>query len=291
MTPLDELLARPAFAVDDRVVTWVCVIAAARASGAWDATEAAAAAGLAAPESADVGAAVTAHVAQWRRARRLVSADDTVAFLSRWGVAEAEWLGHMRRQVAGRSATSHTSSCDPGELARAAWIEGVTTGALERAALRLAESMALPDADVASPASIAALIESRWLEWSRLVLREVVLGDEGAAREFTYCVRDDARELDEVAAAAGVVAVVRDVALGDLPASLSGALMSARAGDVIGPLADEGGFRVAVVDARDEPSADDPRTVERARAELVARSVRAAVARQVRWLDPALVSA
>jgi len=46
MLSLEDLLARPVFAVDARVATWADVIAAARASGGWDATEAAAAAGL-----------------------------------------------------------------------------------------------------------------------------------------------------------------------------------------------------------------------------------------------------
>ena len=52
-------------------------------------------------------------------------------------------LEHMRRRVAAaRSAAAQVRGRDTGELAQAAWIEGVTTGALERAALRLAESMA-----------------------------------------------------------------------------------------------------------------------------------------------------
>ena len=114
---LDDLLTRAAFAVDGRVVTWGDVIAAARASGDWEATEAAAAAGLAAVASADMDAAVAAHVAQWRRARRLISADDTVAFLSRWGVSEREWLAHVRRQVAARrSAATPASGGDSVEL-------------------------------------------------------------------------------------------------------------------------------------------------------------------------------
>jgi len=144
---LEGLLARPAFAVDTRVATWADVISPTRASREWDATEAAAAAGLsavAATAAADLDAAVTAHVTRWRRARRLLSADDTVAFLSRWGITEEQWLAHMRRQVAAElSAKARPSGIDPGELAQAAWIEGVTTGALERAARQLAESMAV----------------------------------------------------------------------------------------------------------------------------------------------------
>ena len=138
---LDDLLTRAAFAVDGRVVTWGDVIAAARASGDWEATEAAAAAGLAAVASADIDAAVAAHVAQWRRARRLISGDDTVAFLSRWGVSE-QWRARRRQVAARRSAATPASGGDSVEPDQLTARTRAATAGRERRRLRRSERAA-----------------------------------------------------------------------------------------------------------------------------------------------------
>ncbi|MEY2515819.1 MAG: hypothetical protein QOJ89_3177 [bacterium] len=309
---LDQRLARPVFTVDDAPSAWADVIAAARAWGTWDPVERAAAAGLlgaGAQPPPDVTAIVEARATVVRRERRLLAADDVVVWLQMWGITTAQWFAHLRRQVLSEGASADPAGADRTALAQAAWIEGVTGGELERTTLRLAERRAAwasragtrpePDHaaleravaelcdDAATPARLAAVVERNRLGWTRLELREVVLADEGAAHELVYCLRDDGRDLAEVACEAGLTVHSRATTVDELAPALA-RLTAARPGEVTDPVAIDGAHRVIVVDARVEPTVGDRATAARARELIVRGALAGQVSRRVRWLDPAV---
>jgi ATP-binding cassette subfamily B protein len=121
-----EVLARPVFTIDGDTVDWASVLDAARAWGEVPVPPD----GVATPEGVGVEEVATA----FRYERGLLSADETEAWFARWGVSVTAWLAHLRRRIRGEPAA------DPDE---AAWIETVVSGALERAAWRLARELAV----------------------------------------------------------------------------------------------------------------------------------------------------
>ncbi|HEX4734355.1 MAG TPA: hypothetical protein VH247_08075 [Thermoleophilaceae bacterium] len=309
MLALDDLLARPAFAVDGEILTWREVIDAAVDDGEWEIVRRAALAAMTTmPQlSKAVASAADARVLAWRRERRLLSFDDTAEWFARWGVEVDEWVEHIRRQVAAaRLPLPAERTVDPTAVARAEWIEAVVSGALEAAANRHAERLAAQaepgtgapaDAiehiarEASAPNRIAAFVEARRLPWTRVRFRRVLLADEDVAQELAFALRVDRRPLDDVAADAELTVEVVETDLEAIPEELRSRLAGARPGDVVGPAPFAGQIVVMVVETRQEPAADDPTTAARASALLRERALRAVVARHVRWLDPALASA
>lgn len=297
MTPRD-VIARPAFAVDGDERTWADVIEAARAWGVWAEVEHAAATPVRVRLDAADPLAVEQHAEAIRREHGLLSADETVAWLAHWGVSVAEWLAHLRRRLAGEP---------PSDLEAATWIEAVTSGTLERAAQRLAGALAVHHAlggngalstddidtvlelwarEAASADQVAKAVADRRLAWTMFELYRVALEEEDVAREVFHSLHDDRRSFAEVGAAARVPVERYETPLEALPRGLRPLLASARAGEIVGPLHVDGVWLVVGVEARFDPSPDDPEVAARARDHLVAEAVRREVARRVRWLDP-----
>jgi hypothetical protein len=135
----------------------------------------------------------------------------------------------------------------------------------------------------APPRAIQAAIAARYLDWFRVSVQSVRVRDIDAAREVALCVRDDGRELDDIAAEAGLALEWADWWIEDVEASLRDRLVAARSGDLLGPLAVDGGFLLVSVLAKRSPSPDDPEVQARAERAALAAAVDREVSRRVTW--------
>jgi hypothetical protein len=121
------------------------------------------------------------------------------------------------------------------------------------------------------------------LDWLTFDCRSVRLRTPSSAREATMCLRSDGLTLESVANRARVPLGRLELVLEDAAARLQPALAAALPGDVLGPVEDDDGFLVLVVDDKRAPSAADPALAQRARARAVERALRRTVDGCVRW--------
>jgi hypothetical protein len=120
------------------------------------------------------------------------------------------------------------------------------------------------------------------LDWQRLVWQETAFASEGAAREAALWVRDEGLTLAEVAGMAGAQINVREAYCSDA-AELSGLLMAAAPGELLGPLAGEGSWRLACLRERTPPAIEDPALRARAADELLENAIGRYLAGRVSW--------
>jgi hypothetical protein len=135
----------------------------------------------------------------------------------------------------------------------------------------------------ASPEAVRALVASRRLDWMRIGIQSVTVPDEDVARELALCVRVDRRPLAEVADEAELTAAVTELWVEEVDEALRDALVGARPGDVLGPLATKEGHLVVVVGDKRLPADDDPAVRARAEQALLVRTVDREVANRVTW--------
>jgi hypothetical protein len=354
ITMLEQMAAAPAeiaFSVGEARYRWSDVILAAMRGGEWAEVEEAAARGLACQRQARAEEIVADPVtrakaaAGFRYARGLVTAEEMTGWLARWGLTVEDWRAWVDRDLlrarwAGGLAeieARHPLPVD--EIAGAAWVEAVCSGALPRLAQTLAGRAAalaavreggarevsgpalaveadtlaevaqhalgaslgvdcherlahLAEVDqgfeefrarVMTAASIEAAIEGRRLDWIRLDLGTARFAGESAAREAACCVREDGTALAEVAREAGATFTESRVLLAEAPAALRSHLLGAEPGDLLGPLAGEGGQLLVAVRAKSLPQASDPEMKRRAEAQVLEGAVRREVEARIHW--------
>src|SRR5262245_8473135 len=283
---------RPVFAVGGRTVGWEDVLSWAGRTGALAALAQDTAARAAAVERDGPAADVREPAAAFRYARRLLAADELEAWLDGWGLTTAEWLGHLRRGLARPIAGSFPARD------RDVVVDAVCSGALEGWARALAERLAVapdaPDGELearfdafraaaVTDEAVAHEVDGRRLDWLRVEGEVVAVGDEDVAREVALCARDDGEPLEGLAARAGGELVPLDAYLDDAEPALAAALLGAREGEVLGPLADGGRWLVAHARRKTAPSLDDPDVRARAAARVLARALAREVERRVTW--------
>jgi hypothetical protein len=100
----------------------------------------------------------------------------------------------------------------------------------------------------------------------------------------TLCVREDRRDLTEVAEEAGLGTEPVEWWLEDAPAELRDILLGSQPGDLLGPLACDEAQLVLAVDVKRLPAEDDPEVVRRAEQALLARAAEREVRDRVTWL-------
>jgi hypothetical protein len=147
MSALGDALSRPALTVDARDFTVADVAAAALYLGEWSAVRSRAEAALASVEPGGAVAApdeeVMAAAEAFRRARRLLAAEEIEAWLARRGLSAGEWMRWVRMDVARRRA----GAVRPGPAAPGPtdlYAEAICSSALGRAARWLAETFVAP---------------------------------------------------------------------------------------------------------------------------------------------------
>ena len=311
---------RPVFEVAGATFTRADVVATARSGGDWQVLERTTAEGLACArrltadgDEVDPKEVVKAESA-FRRRRRLLSGEETVAWLDRYGLSLPEWRDYLRRGIArsrwvgdlAETVARFPVSAD--EVATAVWAEAACSGFLDEAARRLAGDAALAVevgestagerqealrriADAAGRArqqaateeAIERVIERNRLEWVRIEGVLTLLPTESMAREVAFCVRDDRRPLTEMAAECGVEPRPLTLYMGDAPAELSASLHGAVAGDLVGPLPWDGCFALLRIDAAVRPTSSDPEVRRKAQEHLEAQATQRAIVANVSW--------
>jgi hypothetical protein len=181
---------------------------------------------------------------------------------------------------------------------RAAWVEAVCSGTLEQAAEELAaraaavEATGQPDlegaydrflAEAATPEALQSLLEARKVDWIRVDCRTLVFPLAAAAREAALCVRDDGMALVEVASQAEVELREHSIYLEDAADELGKALLSARAGELLGPLPLADRYALVLVDDKVEPALDDPEILRRVQEAARQRAIEREVVNRVTW--------
>lgn len=295
---LAGLVELPAFFVDDTAYSWGDVLLSAELRGTFARLTEETKLGVAAARRTTVEPeAVRAAAAQFRHGRGLLSAEELEAWLARWRIELGEWTEHVRRGLLlERRGAELEPAAEDAEVARAVAVDAACSGFLEREARQLASAAVLAAGDahgiaeiVASAADARAAlgrasdvereIELRALEWTRIDAELLELADMDAAGEAALCVRVDGRSLEDVAADCGVPLQRRAVYLEDAEHELLGA----RAGDLVGPVARDGGYLLVHVLERTPPSADDPELRRRAESYLVDRAIERELEKRLRW--------
>lgn len=221
---------------------------------------------------------------RFRYERNLVAAEEMEAWLDRWDLTVSEWRDYLRG----------TAAVDD----RGDWVAAVCSGALERAAqdlaARAAAAAALGDADLdrayerfvaeaVTPDVLRSVLETRKAHWIRVDCRTLVLPSEAAAREAALCVRDDGMALAEVASQAGVEMREHSTYLEDAADELGKALLSARTGELLGPVPLADRFALVLVDDKAEPTLDDPEILRRVQEAARRRAIEREVVNRVTW--------
>ena len=125
-------------------------------------------------------------------------------------------------------------------------------------------------------------------EFGNHIVRSVsgaVFRDNDAAREAALCVREDGRDLAEVAAEADADLEEADWYLDEVDEALRDRLVGAQSGDLLGPLPLKDGHLVVSVVAKHLPSAADPSVRARAERALLGSAVEREVVNRVTWQD------
>ena len=321
--PLGVLADRSLFTVAGRTFGWEDVLLAAELRGELGPLERQTRQGRACvrrlmAEAGIVPAeAVRAAATVFRYDRNLLAAEELEAWLDARGLSVADWNGYLRRLLLRERWVDELERIESEfavadeEVEAALLAEAVCSGFLRREAEQLAEDAALAAADdavedssdrrtliadlargaeaarsrVPSPPDVEREVAAHALDWIRIEAETLELADAEAAREAALCVRVDGRPLTEVADECGVPANALVLYLGDAAPELRGALVSARPGELIGPVEHGAGHMLVQVGAKTEPSAEDPELGRRAAAVLAARTVERELRDRVVWHD------
>jgi hypothetical protein len=263
---------------------------------------------------------VAAAAAAFRRAHRLISAEDTERWLAQRHLSVGVWKDHIRRTVARqRHPDPPPDSASDGtaedETARR-WATGVCSGFYATLAAGLAERVATAEAQAeltgavgaggehegdrwealetayttfrrsaATDRAVAEEIIARRLDWIDFELEWVSFPHEAAAREALLCLREDGDFSAAVSAGQAAVPGRRRAQLCDFEPELRTSLLGAQVGDALGPARTPDGWRVIRVVARSVPAAGDEEVQRLAVAAVQTRAVRREVERRVRWRE------
>jgi hypothetical protein len=292
MSSLTSVFERPVFSVGSRQFRWTDIVGAAD----WDLLRRQAAQGVAALAEVEiVDSDLEQESARFRYERNLVAGEEMEAWLARWELSVREWRDYLRRAMArDRAQSSELAEADD----RLVWIEAVCSGALERlaedAAARAAAADSLQDQDLdraferflagaVAHRILESVLDMRKADWLRVDCRTLVFDTEAAAREAALCVRDDGMALSEVAAQAGVEIREHSLHLEDAQGELGNALLSAKTGELLGPLPLADRFALVLVDGKVEPSLDDPEILRRVQEAARKRAIEREVVNRVTW--------
>jgi hypothetical protein len=318
---VEAALLRSVFSVTGRAFRWADVVLAARVWSDWSDWETATREGVAClTRAAHTGVAIGGgefdqEEERFRRARRLLAAEELHAWLSNRGLDVTRWRETLRGTVLRRrwpAESDLTPRMDsPPTDPDAVWAYGNVSGGLDDVARRLSARAAVAaargaldlDADHLSDSELLQLdqgyeqfvqdatpleamereIERHRLEWLRVDWRSQAAADPEILREVALCIREDGMSFDEAAATAGTRLEERQAELERINEDLRSLFMSASPGSLVGPLEADGEHWLIEVVARTPPSLDDPRTREMARSEALNRALETEAINWVRW--------
>jgi hypothetical protein len=250
-----------------------------------------------------------------RSVLRLRWADQLTDLVARYPAAEARirralkivgicsgHLARFARQLAGRAAIherlqseadNQLSTAEPPQVAPLEVVDPMHSTLLGLAPERLRERSAVLGQlayaferfrrQVLTPEAIRRQITARHTDWICLECVTVSFADATAAREAALCVRQDGEDLQDVAARARTAPRPDHFRLEELPPDLRAAFLSARKGELLGPLCVGPEFRLFLVRDKTLPSEKDPVTRQRAEQILLQSLVEGEIARRITW--------
>jgi len=302
-----EVLDRPVFAAGDQDYRWADVVAAARQWSRWGELERRAADGVGALArlTEKIGQAeLLDEMQEFRYARNLLAAEEMEAWLDHWGLTAKSWSFYLHRKIA-RSRGLGESGPPPDE--RDVWAEAVCSGALADLARDLAARVAAAEAGGAEPGPVesdlarmdeehaafvrdalsaeaaAKALELRNADWVRLSYTQLEFPAAAMASEAALLVREDGLSPADVAGRAGVPLQERETFLEEVEPELREPLLSAPAGELVGPLSVPNGFALVCVTEKVAPSLTDPVIQERLQEEVPRRALEREVRNRVQW--------
>ncbi len=122
------------------------------------------------------------------------------------------------------------------------------------------------------------------LEWVRLACRTVTFAEEPEAREAALCLREDGEDLATVAAEAHLEVEDCEFFIEELAPDLQTLFLSARSGDVIGPVASDQGQTVYQVVTKRIPASSDPEVRDRAAGWVMQRALANEMVGRIEWV-------
>jgi hypothetical protein len=289
---LPAAAARRVFSAGGRDYQWSDVVDFARVRGDW------AVLGRQVCRGDEAGTGVSLD--DWRRARKLLTRDETMAWLHRWGIELADVRAYL----------DHEGVESAADLERITWVASVCSADLGRFARTLAAAVALADvppppeaeltttllaelnaefeqrrAALAPDCAVAELIGKRDEEWTSVEALQLRFDDVDAAREAGLCVRHDGMSLADVAAVSALKVAEIGGLLDDLDEPVRGVLARAIPGELAGPLTAGDGYQLLQLAAKRPPTVNDPVVVERARTLAVSRAIDRAMGQRILWHD------
>jgi hypothetical protein len=304
---LREVLDRPVFAAGGQDYRWADVVAAARHWGRWAELERRAADGVGALAQLEekIGQAeLLDEMQEFRYARSLLAAEEMEAWLEHWGLTAKGWSSYLQREIA-RSRVSGENGAPPDE--RDVWAEAVCSGALAEVARDLAARVAATEAGGGQPGPVdsdlarmdeehaafvqralteeaaAKTLELRNADWVQLRYIVLEFAEAPMASEAALLVREDGLSPADVAGRAGVLLQERETFLEEVEPALREPLLSAPAGELVGPLSVENGFVLVCVNEKTAPTLADPVIQERLQEEVPRRELEREVRNRVQW--------
>lgn len=125
-----------------------------------------------------------------------------------------------------------------------------------------------------------------------LIRLEIVEVDNlGVAREAFLCVKEDGMPLAKVAVESGYTLRKMDALLEELPQTWQRPVLSAAVGEVLPPFPGAAGAEVCVLEAKREPTLEDPRVQKRVDATILQQHFSSLESRHVHWRMTILDSA
>ncbi len=134
-----------------------------------------------------------------------------------------------------------------------------------------------------TPDALAARIKSRCADWTRIDCSILRLSDKDAALEAAMTVRQDGIDLGRLAEEIGEATEDRVTFLDDAEPEVRDVLLSARPGELVGPVSVGTEFMLAAVRAKIPPAPDDPEVLARAESSLLEGLVAREVNNRITW--------
>jgi hypothetical protein len=134
-----------------------------------------------------------------------------------------------------------------------------------------------------TPAALLGQVAARNTDWIRVEYCSLLLPTAEAADEAALCVREDGEALADVAVRCHMRPVHSKVFLEQLHPSLRARLLSARKGELLGPLPAEGGFKLCALVDKHPATPQDDAVRRRAEEFLIAAGASPLATERVQW--------
>jgi hypothetical protein len=129
----------------------------------------------------------------------------------------------------------------------------------------------------------AKALELRNADWVRLSYIVLEFSNAAMASEAALLVREDGLSPADVASRAGVPLQERETFLEDVEPELREPLLSAPAGELVGPLSVQNGFALVRVNEKVAPTVADPVIQDRLQEEVPKKALEREVRNRVQW--------